>query len=214
MLAFGHTGITLGMAVLLSGAFSKINTSPVSEGEVKQYTGSISEDKKSESNIFTVLSSWLRNLAGAIDIRILLIGSLLPDIIDKPLGMLFFREEISNGRIYSHTLLFLIIITITGIYLYREKGKTWMMALSFGTFTHFILDRMWSNTNTLFWPFLGVEFQKSDISDWIPEMFFALHTNPAVYVPEIIGLIVLGWFAVVLIRRRNILKFIRNGWVG
>ncbi len=39
----------------------------------------------------------------------MLIGSMLPDIIDKPLGGLICKETLGNGRTYAHTLLFLLL---------------------------------------------------------------------------------------------------------
>jgi hypothetical protein len=36
------------------------------------------------------------------DIRLLILGSLLPDLIDKPLGHIILPEN--NGRIFAHTL--------------------------------------------------------------------------------------------------------------
>lgn len=213
MLALGHTGITLGAAVLLSGAFIKNDFSPDKTRDNEDNVVVLSEDTRFIRRFSKIISKWLSSLAREIDIRILLIGSLLPDIIDKPLGILFLREEISNGRIYSHTLLFLIIITLAGVYLYRNRRKTWLLALSFGTFIHFILDQMWRNSKTLFWPFLGIAFQKTDVSEWIPDMLYSLHTNPAVYIPEIIGFIILTWFVIVLIKEKNVFTFIRKGYV-
>jgi len=79
MLIFGHAGITLGTAIFLNGTLAK------------NYPFHTREDKKikhprssSDSRI-----SWLTSLGNRIDIRLLLVGSLLPDIIDKPIGQFF-----------------------------------------------------------------------------------------------------------------------------
>lgn len=71
MLVLAHAGITLGTATLLAG--------------VVKYRH---EPKRSRISWFTSLSKY-------IDIRILIIGSLLPDIIDKPVGQYFFQETFS-----------------------------------------------------------------------------------------------------------------------
>jgi len=158
-------------------------------------------------------ASWLTYLSSRIDIRLLLIGSLLPDIIDKPVGHFFFRETFSSGRIFCHTLLFLILVAVSGIYLYRRYSKTWLLTLSFGTFTHLIFDQMWFSPRTLFWPLLGLSFERSDISNWIPNIFHALLTDPAVYLPELAGAVILIWFTWLLFRRREIFSFIKHGQV-
>ncbi|MBA7692845.1 hypothetical protein ES703_101414 [subsurface metagenome] len=81
MLIFGHVGITLGAAVFLNGALTK-----------------------SYSLCAGGRASGLASLGNRIDIRLLLLGSLLPDIIDKPIGQFFFRDTFSNGRIFCHPI--------------------------------------------------------------------------------------------------------------
>jgi len=207
MLVLGHVGITLGASALLAGALNSSRWPKTTQNEAvvssSHYSQVLPERKL----------SWLAYLGNSIDIRLLLVGSLLPDIIDKPVGQFFFRETFSNGRIFCHTLLFLILLTVAGVYLYRRYRRTWLLVLSFGTFTHLILDRMWEAPRTLFWPLLGLAFEKADIGDWVLGMLHALLTNPAVYLPELLGAVVLIWFAWLLLRRRKIYSFIRYGQV-
>ncbi len=158
--------------------------------------------------------SWVESLADHADLRLLLVGSLLPDIIDKPVGQFFFRETFSNGRIFSHTLIFLALITIVGLYLYRRRGgRTWLLALSFGTFTHLVLDQMWRAPHTLLWPAYGLAFERVDLTNWVPNIFHALFTDPQVYLPELVGLAILIWFAQSLVRRRRVFAFLKCGKV-
>ena len=65
--------------------------------------------------------AWFDALARRVDIRLLAIGSLLPDIIDKPVGQVFFRGTFSDGRIFSHTLLFLALVSLGG---YARRRRT------------------------------------------------------------------------------------------
>ena len=207
MLILGHTGITLGAAVLLSGA---LHAGGDEAGKRLGHSGKAhSAPKRSSSG----KSTWLTLLGDHIDMRLLFIGSLLPDIIDKPVGMFFFRDNLSNGRIFCHTLFFLLLITLTGIYLYQRRSKTWFLVLSFGTFTHLIFDQMWLTPQTLLWPLYGFAFEKVDLTLWTKNIFYALRTDPAVYVPELVGAAILVWFVVVLVRRRKVYAFIRNGQV-
>ena len=198
MLILGHTGITLGAAALLAGALERGRFS-------RAITGS--EKPLSEK------ASWFTMLWRRADIRLLMTGALLPDIIDKPVGQYFFRETFSNGRIFSHTLLFLILVALAGLYLYRRSNREWLLVLSFGTFTHLVLDQMWLAPQTLFWPLLGFTFDREELADWVPNMLQAMLTNPEVYIPELVGAIVLFWFGLVLVRRKKVLAFIRYGKV-
>ena len=47
-----------------------------------------------------------------------MVGALLPDIIDKPVGLFFLREAFGHGRLFSHTLLFPTLVALVGFYLY------------------------------------------------------------------------------------------------
>ncbi len=211
MLVLGHTGITLGIAVLAGSAFSS-RYSPASKRDRERHQpGQSTEVSSSRTIPATQRLSRLTFLASKIDIRILLIGSLLSDIIDKPIGHFIFRETFSNGRIISHTLLFLILITLAGLYLYKSRARTGLLVLSFGTLTHLIFDQMWHAPRTLFWPIYGFAFDRGDITDWIPNMLAGLISNPQVYVPELVGAAVLLWFAVVLVRNRKVFYFLKWG---
>jgi inner membrane protein len=187
MLVLGHAGITLGAATLVAGAVKS-----------RQSTQSRKE-------------SWFTYLGRYIDIRLLLVGSLLPDIIDKPVGQLFFRETFNNGRIFSHTLLFFIIITALGFYLYKRHRQIWLLTLSAGTLMHLVLDGMWYAPGTLFWPFLGFTFERTDLTNWLSNILHALMSNQAVFVPEVAGLAVLLWFGLTLIARKKVGVFIKYG---
>jgi len=213
MLILGHTGITLGAAVLLNGALTKSHSLPTrvnpSRGQTQRSPGTPALQNRSSGSVV----SWLTSLADRIDIRLLLIGSLLPDIIDKPIGVFFFRDIFSNGRIFSHTLLFVIVITAGGLHLYWSRNKTWLLVLSFGTFTHLILDAMWLTPRTLLWPLYGFSFEKMDLTYWTWDMFYALLTNPMVYISELVGAAIVIWFIWLLVRRGKLYAFVRHGRV-
>ncbi|MFH1031582.1 MAG: metal-dependent hydrolase [Chloroflexota bacterium] len=208
MLLFGHTGITLGVAVLVSRLLPGDPQTTIEEvnPSIEPSPDSAAPRKRS-----TRRPSWLSQLWNHFDMRIILIGSLLPDIIDKPLGQFFFRDTFNNGRIITHTLLFFILVTLLGLYLYKYRGKAGFLALSFGIFTHLVFDEMWRAPRTLLWPLLGFAFDRIEITGWLSDIFRALLTDPAVYVPELIGLAVLIWFSITLIRKRQVMRFLKSG---
>jgi inner membrane protein len=193
VLVLGHMGITLGAAVLLDSTLRK------------RHPFSYSATKEMEQTKPSLLSS--------IDLRLLLLGSLLPDIIDKPVGTLIFRDTFGNGRIFSHTLLFLVVITLAGFYLWRRYGKTWLLVLSFGIFLHLLLDQMYLDPRTFLWPVYGFTFRKTDVGDFTGRILHQLHADVAIWVPEIIGAAILIWFVLLLVRRGQVLAFARSGHV-
>ena len=186
MLIFGHAGITLGAAILITGGMN-------------------SRQKK---------VSWFVSLSKYLDIRLLLVGSLLPDIIDKPIGHYLFKETFNNGRIFSHTLLFLILISAVGFYLYKGHRQVWMLTLAAGALAHLLLDEMWKVPATLFWPVMGFSFKEIDLAGWASKIFHALFTEPAIYIPEIIGLVIVLWFGLTVIRRKQVGALIKTGRVS
>ena len=196
MLALAHTGITLGTTALIAGA---VTASSRHSRQRIQLPASSAVDGASSRMI---------SLTNLLDVRFLLVGALLSDIIDKPLGLLLF----DNGRVFGHTLLFLVLITGAGFYLYRWRKKSWLFILSLGTFMHLILDQMWQTPQTLLWPLFGLAFPREEPADWIPSILHAL-TKPEVYLPELAGAVILLWFAWILIKRRKVFYFIRRGQV-
>jgi inner membrane protein len=200
MLILGHTGITLGCAVMLDTVISKKKSS-------REFSSSEALTKRH------LEESGFGLLAKHMDIRVLLIGSLLPDIIDKPLGYIILRETVSYGRIFCHSMLFLMIIVFVGIYLCQKYKKNWLLVISFGIFTHLIFDQMWFAPHILLWPLYGWSFPQGnpDILLWMEDMLIELLTNPGTYVPEIVGTLVLLIFLWQLIKSKSLVSFISRG---
>ena len=147
-----------------------------------------------------------------LDFRLVLLGSMLPDILDKPIGGIFLFETFRNGRIFGHTLCFLLFLLALG-FLRRRSAP---LILSFGTFMHLLLDKMWLCPQTLLWPAFGLRFpevQEEDFIALIPEFLARLTSDPEVFIPEIIGGSILAWFAVRLFQTRSIRAFLKNGLV-
>ena len=111
MLALAHIGITLGAGVIMRTAYSLTD---------------VKEDQPETGHSQHYPQKRLNPLAVPLDIRLLFIGSLLPDIIDKPLGMIILRDSLANGRIFAHTLLFLVVLTICGTYLWTSRRQLWL----------------------------------------------------------------------------------------
>jgi inner membrane protein len=198
MFILGHAGITLGAAVLLNIAFSKVDSHIVKQYDVEGPADN-SVSVNTRSLVFISKAPRLMSLAKQIDIRLLLVGSLLPDYVDKPIYLLGIDN--GSGRTYCHTLLFLVLIIIAGLYIYKRHAKVWLLVISFGTLTHLILDQMWLTPRTLLWPVYGFRFDRGDVSGWPP------------CIGELIGGVILAWFVWVLIRNSKVYAFLKNGRV-
>ena len=90
-----------------------------------------------------------------VDVRFLAVGALLPDPIDLPAALLARLD----GRAWAHSLLFAsVVMTVVLIVLRRGPQRKQWMALAVGVFFHLLLDAMWVEGETLFYPFLGPAF--------------------------------------------------------
>jgi inner membrane protein len=206
MFILGHVGITLGAAVLLSGMVSGLRSQPQLKERSKVPQTETSEIQRPK-RILSFPESWFDSLARFLDIRLLIIGSLLPDIIDKPL-----RYIVSgNGRTITHTLLISLIVLIAGLFIYYRSKRTGLLALAFGMLSHLVLDGMWQIPKTLFWPVLGWAFPELINMNWFSTWWAALLSDPMVYIGEIVGFLVIIWFLRILSRRRQVISFLIKG---
>ena len=139
-----------------------------------------------------------RKLYGAI-----LLGSVLPDLIDKPIGEIMLADSLSNGRLMAHTLLFAGCCALIGLALYRRRSDLSGLALSGAVLLHLSEDQMWQIPETLFFPLFGLAFPQgiAEAHWWgyfiaaffrtyslAPDAAFALYS-------ELIGMTVLALFA-------------------
>jgi membrane-bound metal-dependent hydrolase YbcI (DUF457 family) len=146
----------------------------------------------------------------------LLLGALLPDVIDKPIGLWLLNTSLGTGRAYSHTLLFLIIVAAAGWLVYRRWKSSWLLVIAFGVLVHLVLDSMWQEPRTLFWPLFGAQFPKGvmEFIPWINGMLGGLFSHPAELMGEALGFLILLWSAYAVWRSGNMKRFLRTGRVA
>ncbi len=129
---------------------------------------------------------------------LIIIGSILPDLIDKPLGRVIL--PLGSGRLIGHTLVFLLILIIIGLSLI-SIGLYWqMLTLALADALHLIEDRMWEQPAILLWPLLGgFQIHKAiSINDYILGLLQGLHPSLSItFISEVAGFVILlAYFAV------------------
>ena len=119
-----------------------------------------------------------------VNLAFLALGSILPDIIDKPMGLIVFGTP-EMGRTFAHTLLFLLGLVTLAVYLKDIR----LASVSVGVLAHLILDSMWQSPVILFWPLLGNFPPAPDIGtfSYLQGLLYELK-NPMVGLPEMLGL--------------------------
>lgn len=108
-------------------------------------------------------------------------GAMVPDLIDKPLGHLILQSTLDSGRIFGHSLLFLSLVVIAGLIIWKWRSSLAGLVLSAGMVSHLILDSMWENPTTVFWPLLG-PFQAGHYPDYFGSSFIVEITSPTEWV--------------------------------
>lgn len=207
-------GITLAAGMLAKGIPFKRRAAKVESSATEMFSRSRSHLNHKVDGYTANRISSLALIRNRFDYRVLLVGSLLPDLIDKPIGGIFFYSIFQNGRIFTHTLCFNIFLAALGIYILGKLRSTWLITLSFGSIIHLILDEMWLSPQTLLWPAYGWSFAKANSTNffgWLLQMFKIITTEPSVYVPEIMGFVVLVWFTARLIGTKRVYTFFRKG---
>ena len=102
--------------------------------------------------------------AKLMDYRLLAIGAIFPDIIDKPLSWLVMPETLDTSRLIAHTLLFPLLLLVVWR-LFSGRRLKFLLPLAIGSALHLLLDAMWGMPNTLLWPFMGWVFVDDGHSD-------------------------------------------------
>ena len=139
----------------------------------------------------------------------LVIGALLPDIVDKSLLFL----GIGSGRGISHTLLFVGVSFIIVHFSFHRK-KSISIPFLIGIVSHLVLDLP---EVPLFYPFINYDFIYLD--DPFGFWLYALFNEPVVYITEGLGLAILV-FIIITNRLFNIkaiiayLKFNKSKQLG
>lgn len=124
-------------------------------------------------------------LVRGLDYRILAVGAMLPDIIDKPLGHVF--TDLGNGRLIAHSLVFFLALAGVAMWTTRRGSRSApaIVALAFGTGAHLAFDEMWRMPFSFWWPTFGFMFPALGFapSRWITTIL----TDRFVQVTEILG---------------------------
>ncbi len=147
-----------------------------------------------------------------MDLRMLLLGALLPDLIDTPVGLTFFGT-FGGVRLFTHGLILASIVMVTVVLLTRRgrPRKMWM-PLAIGLLFHILLDAMWLDPETLWWPLLGSGFTAAG-PETASSYISSVLTDWKVWLAEATGLVYLAylWSAARLSDATNRSELLRTG---
>jgi len=148
-----------------------------------------------------------------VDYRLVGLAAMGPDLIDKPLAVLYFYRRFSSAVLFAHTLMAHLLVLAVALW---KKPHWWPYLLAFNG--HAILDRLWFFPDTWYWPFRGWRFhiwQKagSEQDDIKLAYWYAFTRRPELWVWEVGGLLAAAWFVIHnrLYRKERLWHLLRTG---
>ena len=129
-----------------------------------------------------------------MDLRWVMAGSILPDVIDKPIGSVFFHETFGTHRLFAHSVVFpMVALLVVLVATHRSSGlRKGLIGAVIGVFVHLLLDAAWATPEAFWWPFFGWEFPKVLDSDLV-SLLGRMVRDPLVWAGEGIGAGYLGY---------------------
>jgi inner membrane protein len=127
-----------------------------------------------------------------IDYRFVLLGAVLPDVVDGVLGTFLFEGP--AGRWIAHSLLAVIVVTIAIVVLFRGERRLAVFGLGVGWLLHLVGDGMWNAPKTFFWPAFGTEFATMPREPYSVDLLTHPLSHLGTWGGEFVGLLILVWF--------------------
>jgi hypothetical protein len=94
-----------------------------------------------------VLTVWFVFRDPSFDYRLLLVGALLPDLIDVPLGR--------AGWAHSLTVAVAVLVVVMVCTRRRSAARRLLLALPIGMLLHIVWDGAFTSAQVFWWPFSG-----------------------------------------------------------
>lgn len=114
----------------------------------------------------------------ALDHRSLVVGLLLPDLVDGPLGGARFMHSVTA----SVVLMLVLVLGTIG----RRTLRKRLLPLAIGSFLHLVLDGAFNDTRAFWWPFTGVALPDGGLPSFERSLWLTL-------VLELAGAVALWW---------------------
>lgn len=89
------------------------------------------------------------------DYRLVALGSIMPDLLDKPLAAAYFYKHQRAALLYAHTLIANLAVLLITLWRFPHK-----LVYALAYISHGIEDRLWYFPQTLYWPLRGWQFHR------------------------------------------------------
>jgi hypothetical protein len=146
-----------------------------------------------------------------VDYRVVALASLLPDIIDKPIGRIFLRGRFDSGRLYAHTLLANVAL-FSVLFFMRGRSKRKFVLVPISSLLHIAEDGVFATPKLFWWPLFGTSFPKDHVSGGTFAFLSPLNYAGAIW-QEGVGLALLVWLFAAhgMLSRDGLRTFLKTG---
>ena len=127
-----------------------------------------------------------------IDYRYILIGAVLPDIVDGVAR--HFLDYEGSGRGAAHGLLSFMVLAVLVVVAFKGETRLALFGVPVGWLTHIVLDGIWQTPKTFLWPAFGTAFDASPAEPYSWALILDPGAHLMLWAGEIVGLLALAWF--------------------
>lgn len=123
-----------------------------------------------------------------IDYRYVLIGAVLPDLVDA----ILYRGSPDRG--VAHSIVAVIAVAVVVILGLRGERRLAVFGIPVGWLLHLVGDGMWNAPRTFLWPAFGTEFAASPGEPYSWDLLTDPLAHLGTWGAEVAGLLLLAWF--------------------
>jgi hypothetical protein len=127
-----------------------------------------------------------------IDYRAILLGAVVPDLVDGFLGLFLFEGP--SGRWIAHTLMAPVVVAIVIVAAARGTTRLALFGVPVGWLTHLVADAMWRAPETFMWPLFGTDFARAPAEPYSWDLLTDPLAHGWTWAGELAGLVLLAWF--------------------
>ncbi|MCA1709884.1 MAG: metal-dependent hydrolase, partial [Actinobacteria bacterium] len=128
-----------------------------------------------------------------IDYRWILVGAILPDVVDGILNLTLYEGP--SGRGAAHSILAVVVVAVAVLLVTKGATRLSVFGLAVGWLLHLVADGMWLAPETFLWPAFGGSFSASPVEPYGWDLLAHPGAHLGTWVGEIVGLAALLYLA-------------------
>lgn len=146
-----------------------------------------------------------------IDYRWILVGAILPDLIDGLLSVAVYDG--GSGRGVAHSIAAVVVVAVGVLLFTRGTTRLSLFGLAVGWLLHLVADGMWQSPETFLWPAFGPNFSETPVEPYGWDLFAHPLDHLSTWGAEVLGIVALAYLgaAFELNDPKRRARFLRDG---